>query len=742
MILRIAVPVPLRRSFDYLPPNNASILRLRPGMRVLVPFGRRRLIGVVLEIVTTSQIATDRLRRVINVIDIEPVLTALDFALLCWSSQYYLHPIGEVIMAALPRRLRQGKALYGTPPMRWRITEAGRSVNLTTHKRAHRQAQVLSLLRGCFDGLDAGQLMTTSAVLKTLQKNGWIETVAGTPTPNCSPVPQMVREAPPAVMFAAELNAVKLNLEQQRVVAAVCQEWGQFGCVLVDGVTGSGKTEVYLQLVQYALKNGKQSLLLVPEIGLTPQFLARFSRRLALPIAVLHSGLTDLERLHAWRGAASGEVRVIIGTRSAVFVSLLEPGLFIVDEEHDLSYKQHDGFRYSARDVIIKRAQLLGVPVVLGSATPSIESLHNVATGRYRCLQLTQRAGTSSLPEVALLDIRYKPLTDGLSALLLKKMAQVLAGGDQVLVFLNRRGFAPIVICHGCGWLAECSHCDARLTWHRDDNILRCHHCAREWPLPTACPKCSHQPLTPAGIGTERVETALEGYFPDAAIVRIDRDSTRGKGELEKRLGQVHAGEAQILIGTQMLAKGHHFPGVTLVAILNADQGLFGSDFRANERMAQLIVQVTGRAGRAEKPGTVLIQTHNPHHPMWQHMLNHDYRQFAEVVLNERREAFLPPFSAHALLRAEAKKPGQALQLLQQLKTDMEISLPSGVDCLGPVPALMERRIGYFRAQLLFQAERRSVLHRLLCVVVTLIEEKKKAHSVRWWLDVDPQEVV
>jgi primosomal protein N' (replication factor Y) len=507
---------------------------------------------------------------------------------------------------------------------------------------------------------------------------------------------------------------------------------------LLEGVTGSGKTEVYLTLIEAVLDRGEQVLVLVPEIGLTPQLVDRFRRRLGVPLAVLHSGLSDRERLAAWQQARSGTAPIVIGTRSAIFTPLQRPGLLIVDEEHDASLKQQDGFRYSARDLAVWRARYLDVPVILGSATPSLESLYNVEQQRYTRLELPERTGSADLPAVEILNIRDQPLEHGLSMALMQRMRAHLDAAGQVLLFLNRRGFAPTLMCYDCDWVAECRRCDARMTWHQQDNRLHCHHCGSQRPVDTVCPACGGSELHPMGQGTERVEQALAEHFPDVERLRIDRDTTRRKGELKRLLARAQSGEARLLLGTQMLAKGHHFPNVTLVGILDADHGLFSTDFRASERMAQLIVQVAGRAGRHDRPGTVVIQTRHPDHPLLQLLARQGYPAFARAALAERKAAALPPLTAIALLRAEASTAGTAMQFLEQAHRVLASIGLEGVEVWGPVPATMERRGGRYRAQLLLQSARRGRLQQLLGQLALQLEQDRDSRRVRWSIDVDP----
>jgi len=535
-----------------------------------------------------------------------------------------------------------------------------------------------------------------------------------------------------------------LNDQQQAAFAAVQAKAGEFAAFLLDGVTGSGKTEVYLQLIRATLQAGKQALVLIPEINLGPQTLSRFTRRFNARIALLHSARSDQERLMAWLAAREGEADIVIGTRSALFTPLPRLGLIVVDEEHDSSYKQQEGLRYHARDLALVRAQQEGVPIVLGSATPALETLHNAESGRYHWLHLSKRAAGAGAPRFIRLDVKSRLLDSGISEPLGKAIGETLANGQQVLVFLNRRGFAPVLCCHDCGWLSECPRCDARMTLHQQSGELRCHHCGYVKARPKQCPDCGQVDLRPLGAGTERAEQRLSILFPDYPVLRIDRDSTRRKGTLEQLLNQVQRGEPCILLGTQMLAKGHHFPQVTLVAILDADSGLFSADFRAGERMAQQIVQVAGRAGRAEQPGQVIIQSHLADHPLLVQLCEQGYAAFAKQALQERKAAELPPFSHLALLRAQATQPKLGLNFLDsacQLAENLQAELGSSVELLGPIPAPMERRAGKHRAQLLLKSANRAELHRLLTPWLVALEGQRSSARVRWSLDVDPMDL-
>jgi primosomal protein N' (replication factor Y) len=722
-IYQIAVPTPLYRAFDYL----ASVA-LAPGARVRVPFGRRELVGVVVGEVAQSELPANRLKNITQPLDDSAIIPPSMLSLLQWAADYYHHPLGEVIHTALPVYLRQGRAPVASGVKVWSLTPAGKAVDPQTLKRAPAQKHVLEALATDADGLDAEQLAKVSqrsaAALKVLRAKGWVSSHQ--------------RETQPVISGDLQ-TAPELNPDQKSAVAGILAGLGGFRPFLLHGVTGSGKTEVYLSVIEQVLAQGKQALVLVPEISLTPQLVGRFARRFRAPIALLHSGLNEQERLSAWVRASAGRTPIVLGTRSAVFTPLRNPGLIVVDEEHDASYKQQDGFRYSARDVAVMRAAREKLPIVLGTATPSLESLKNARHGAYTLIELPERTGSAVMPAVRLLDMRRLKPSEGLSLPLREALAARLEKGEQSILFLNRRGFSPVWMCFDCGWVAPCKRCDAQLTLHQKKQKLLCHHCGAEQEVVKSCPSCKGANLHPLGEGTERVEGALEKFFPRARIERIDRDSTARRGALEEKLRRVHEGEADILVGTQMLSKGHDFPNVTLVGILNADQGLYGTDFRSGERLFQLIMQVSGRAGRADKPGEVLIQTWHPEHPLFAALQRHDFHGFAEFALNERRETGYPPYSHLALLRAEAPAPGAALEFLQQARA-LAVRLSPGkeVQVLSPAPAPMERRAGRYRAQLLVQSSQRAPLHEFLAQWVRQLTDAKFARKTRWSLDVDP----
>jgi primosomal protein N' (replication factor Y) len=729
-ILNVAINVPLSRQFDYLPPAQGPCPA--PGCRVLVPFGRRRQVGLVLGLSNESLLDPAQLRRAETALDDAPLLADEALWLIRFTSDYYHHPIGEVTAAALPGLLRKGKALH--PMLDFiAITDSGEHVDIDAlSKRAPRQAELLECLNDAGgNGVDADTLNDIAPywrrVVKPLLEKGLISRFEAHAEALETADPGPAEDGP------------SLNAEQSKAIAAVRASDG-FSAFVLDGVTGSGKTEVYLHLIKDVLQRGQQTLVLVPEIGLTPQLLERFRKRLGVEPALLHSGLTDLQRLDAWRRARSGDAMLVVGTRSAIFTSLLRPGLIIVDEEHDQSFKQQEGLRYSARDLAIARAKHQGIPIVLGSATPTLEILQHCREELYTHLSLSKRAGSAKPPRLRLVDLNRAAPADGLSDVLANAIEQHLSVGGQVLLYLNRRGFAPTLICPGCGHVAECERCDSRMTVHARKKQLRCHHCGASRSLDALCSECGSD-VRPLGAGTERLEQALRERFPLRTIMRIDSDSTQGKGAMVEALSAATLGKAEILVGTQMLSKGHHFPNLTLVGVVNADQGLFGTDFRSDERMAQSIVQVAGRAGREQRQGDVLIQTAFPQHPFWQSLIEGGYPGVSDSILVERATTHWPPFSRLALIRSTAHQRADAHAFLNRARQLILTIGNEHVRVLGPVDAVMARKAGRYRVQLLLQSADRRALHKVLAHVRPSLESEPSARKVRWSVDVDPIEL-
>jgi primosomal protein N' (replication factor Y) len=729
-LLKIAVNVPLSREFDYLPPKSGVIPL--PGCRVSVPFGRRQAVGVVLGQAAESALAPERIRRCRETLDDTPILSEADLRLIRFTSDYYHHPVGEVVAAALPALLRQGKPLHATIETIL-VTDIGETEDSASlARRAPRQAELLELL------IDAGGNGVAAARL-TEELPNWRRAAAALFRKGLIARLEARSDDFVETVSTAVTERLTLNEHQQQAVKTL-RSSDKFRAYLIDGVTGSGKTEVYLRRMQDVIDSGKQVLVLVPEIGLTPQLVTRLRNRLGIEPALLHSGLTDVERLGAWCAARSGAARLIVGTRSAVFTPLKDPGLIIVDEEHDHSFKQQEGLRYSARDLAIVRAKQLDVPVILGTATPTLEMLQHCRDGSYEHIRLPVRAGGAKEPTIRLIDTLRSPATDGISDPLGGAIERHLGAGGQALIFLNRRGFAPTLICASCGHIAGCARCDSRLTVHAGKKQLRCHHCGAYRALDTSCGECG-EPVKPLGEGTERLEEALRLRFPDRVTTRIDSDSMQRKGAMHEALDSATAGYADILVGTQMLSKGHHFPKLSLVGIVNADQGLFGTDFRSAERMAQTVVQVAGRAGREDRHGEVLIQTAFPDNPFWSTLIEGGYSRVAEQALAEREITRWPPFTRLALLRAAAHRHSDAFAFVELARHIAGAEARETLRVLGPVDAPMARKAGRYRVQLLFQSSDRQTLHRMLRKLRPALEEEPKGRKVRWSIDVDPIEL-
>ena len=681
-VAHVALPVPLPRTFDYLLPEGMTV---KAGCRVRVPFGKQQeRIGIVVSVSDASELPLNELKAVVEVLDSEPVFTHSVWRLLLWAADYYHHPIGDVLFHALPILLRQGRPAANAPMWYWFATEQGQAVDLNSLKRSPKQQQALAALRqGKIWRDQVATLEFNDAALQALRKKGLCDLASETP-----------EFSDWRTNYAVSGERLRLNTEQATAVGAIHSAADTFSAWLLAGVTGSGKTEVYLSVLENVLAQGKQALVMVPEIGLTPQTIARFRERFNAPVEVLHSGLNDSERLSAWLKAKNGEAAIVIGTRSALFTPFKNLGVIVIDEEHDSSYKQQEGWRYHARDLAVYRAHSEQIPIILGSATPALETLCNVQQKKYRLLRLTRRAGNARPAIQHVLDLKGQKVQAGLAPALITRMRQHLQADNQVILFLNRRGFAPALLCHDCGWIAECPRCDHYYTLHQAQHHLRCHHCDSQRPVPRQCPSCGSTHLVPVGLGTEQLEQTLAPLFPGVPISRIDRDTTSRKGALEQQLAEVHRGGARILIGTQMLAKGHHFPDVTLVALLDVDGALFSADFRSAERFAQLYTQVAGRAGRAGKQGEVVLQTHHPEHPLLQTLLYKGYDAFAEQALAERRMMQLPPWTSHVIVRAEDHNNQHAPLFLQQLR-NLILSSPLADDklwVLGPVPALAPKR--------------------------------------------------
>jgi len=727
--IEVAVFAPLRKTFHYLPPANEQNRIPRRGSLVRVPFGRGERFGIVLAPAATAPADAPRLKAINEIVEDVPPIESGNLRLAEWAAEYYQYPLGEVLATSMPGALRRRRSRPAAQIVEWTATEAGKSVLGDLASKAPRQALVLRRIaeRPCTAADFSEFDFDWRRPLRELEKKTFV----------AHSLRQATADAP-----RCELQAPRLNAHQQSAVDTISRAFGAFRVFLLHGVTGSGKTEVYMAAIQRALAGNTTALMLVPEIILTEQMVLRLTERFGAAVAVLHSGLSDSERFEVWQRCRDGAVKVLMGTRSAVWAPLNRLGVIVVDEEHDASLKQQDGFRYHARDVAIVRAQQLGVPIILGSATPSLEALYNVRQKKYCRLSLPQRTGVAQPPTIDCIDVRGLHLTGGLSDALCRAIDDRLARGEQTLLFLNRRGFAPVVLCHQCGWIARCPRCDANLVWHKGRQLLVCHHCGGQTRTSAIKPCCREPDLVPIGLGTEQIEEALNTRFPGRTIARIDRDSMRRKGVMEATFKSIRAGAVDILIGTQMLAKGHDFSAVTLVGIVDADSQLFSTDFRAEEKLAQTITQVAGRAGRAEMTGAVLIQTHHPHHELLQVLISGGYERFAERALEERRHAELPPFVPMALARAEAPNAEMPLRFLRQLTNRLgQYRLP-GVQIMGPVPAAMEKKAGRYRAQLMITARSRRQLAACVKSLIAASEDLPHKRSVRWSVDIDPQDTL
>ena len=735
IICRVALAIPLHKQFDYLLPD--YLLKTDPdnlvGCRVRVPFGgKRQLIGVICALNPSCDYAIDKLKKITTLIDQAPLLDDHIWSLLRWSAFYYQHAFGDVFQQALPTLLRQGKEAIFKSTVQWQLTTT--SFNLADFKGSKKQQLALRALSE--SPLSAAQLTLQQIkrpTLKVLQEKGLIEALDKQP----------VNAENWLENFEESTQKPHLSVEQAIAISAVNQQNARFSCFLLEGITGSGKTEVYLNIIKPILLAGKQVLVIVPEIGLTPQTIKRFQARFNVPIYLKHSALNPREQLDTWLHAKHGSGAIIIGTRSSIFCDFKDLGLIILDEEHDASFKQQDGFRYHARDFAIKRAALQKIPILLGSATPSLETLNNALQGKYQHLHLTERAGNAKPPTNSLINLAGLPLKSGLSPQLIELMQQHLDKNNQVILFLNRRGYAPVLMCHECGWLVKCGRCDAFYTYHKSANYLHCHHCTATHPVPHQCADCGSTQLIATGVGTEQLEETLNSLFPDHPTIRIDRDNTRKKESFNQYLNDINKGKYKILLGTQMLAKGHHFPDVTLVALIDVDGALFCNDYRASERLAQLFTQVSGRAGRAEKKGQVVLQTHHPEHSLLQDLINNGYFEFSRNALDERKLAQLPPSTFQALLRAESDNATLAdsflalcKQILQQICAANNST--GKLLILGPIPATMERRAGKYRFQLLLQSEQRTLITQTLHRALATFDSLPEGRKIRWSIDVDP----
>lgn len=724
-VICIAVPIPIYGYFDYLPAENTCVEDYSPGRRVLVKFGHRELVGIVICHQSETTTPINKLKSISRLFDETTALPKEILALLKWCATYYCHPLGDCIHSALPSALRQKKSIAEIKIIKWHRT----AKTYKGRNNATKQKAIIQIIEEQPDGIWQDSLKTlgySSTQLKSLEKSGFLTSQTFDPL------------TASANRYKTE-NQIILNDAQTKIVNDASKNLDQFHVSLLQGVTGSGKTEIYIDITKKILLKGQQALILIPEINLTPQTLTRFQTQLSTPIGFIHSGMSSREKLTTWSLAKQGSAKVIIGTRSAIFTPFKKLGLIIVDEEHDASYKQVDGFKYSARDLAVKRAQLEDCKVVLGSATPSLESIFNAQQNKYEWLILNKRAGEGQMPNISLIDIRSRPLQNGCSQPLIDQIRIEIQNNNQVIIFQNRRGFSPTLICEACSWMAHCKHCDARLTIHSNPPHLLCHHCNYKQTIPTTCEACNSTYLSPLGTGTERVEFGLSQHFPNTKVIRIDRDTIKKQAHMEQLIDEVNLGEPCLLVGTQMLAKGHDFHNVTLVAVIDADASFFSADFRAVERSAQLLLQVAGRAGRGKKKGRVLIQTKHPEHPLFESVINSDYKTLAENELEDRTACELPPFSKMLSIRADAKKQEHALQALHTINSEIFKSLPnnSEMEVSGPLEASLARKSDTYRSYLHIFTTNLALRASILKQLPPLLSAKHKGNA-RLSIDVDP----
>ena len=663
------------------------------------------------------------------ILDENPIFEKRQLDFINFASNYYQYPLGRVLYAAMPGNLRKGKSLTKFIDSVG-ITDNGKNIDLVSlKKRAPKQAALMSILMKK-NTLDSHVLNNIFPEWKKYSKRpiekNWIK------------IEQIIESYRDPQKLNKSTKGPKLNSEQKKAILDV-KNSPTFNTFLLDGVTGSGKTEVYLSLISDVIDRGQDALILVPEIGLIDQINRRIEARLGIKPSQYHSGLTETERFITWKKIQESKTRIILGTRSAILAPFKNLGLIVVDEEHDISYKQQEGFRYSARDLAIMMAKDFNIPIILGSATPSIESFKQHINNKYKYLTLKKRAGNAKLPSMHLIDLNNGNSEDGLSKLLIKTINEHIKNDGQILIFINRRGYAPTLICKTCNSIAECSRCDSRMTLYLSKKTLLCHHCGYKEKFKKSCIKCNSE-LMALGQGSQRIEDSLKKHFPNERILRVDSDSTRKKGSLNEALETAKKGQAKILVGTQMLSKGHHFSSLSLVVVVNADQGLFSNDFRGSERLAQNIIQVAGRAGRENKRGQVIIQTEYPDHPFWSLLFQGGYKEIIEMTLLDRKSANWPPYSFIVLIRARSHRKKYTWSFLEEAKRIL-VSLKPDFSVLGPVSAPMERKASHYRGQLLLQSTGRKSLNQSLKIFIDEIERKKLVRRVKWSIDVDPIEL-
>ena len=725
---QVGIDSPLRTIFDYRIPNNLT--KIEVGYRVAVPFGQREVVGIVVGISNQSAIENKRLKNIHALLDDYAIFDKNSFAIIKWASRYYHYPLGASLFTALPPMLRKLKPSIKDVHA-WVVLKAENEIALN---RAPKQLCIMQWLQQQANPIPTSKLNTqfpnSHASIKALQKHGYIKKITLSDSEHSNKQPSQSIHA----------TQVELSREQQSACEQINNSVKKFGVFLLEGVTGSGKTEVYFNAINkvFMSDDNAQVLILVPEIGLTPQLHRRLRKRFGIDIGLLHSNTGETQRKQTWLNISAGKTRIVLGTRLAVFTPIPHLALIVVDEEHDASLKQQESFLYHARDVAIYRAKQLNIPIVLGSATPSFESLHNAQTNKFTHLHLHKRAHSNALPQINLVDMRAEKSGNILSSALTHAMHQKLQAGQQIILFLNRRGYSPALLCHDCGWVAQCERCDANMTYHSQSNRLICHHCGSTRTKHSNCPKCSSTNLIMLGHGTQRIEKILQNEFSQYSVVRLDRDMARRKGILEETLNDIQQHKYQIIVGTQIISKGHDFPNVSLVGILDIDYGIHSSDFRALERSAQLLIQVAGRSGRRQTQGEVFVQTHTPDHPLLQILVQQGYSSFAIQALKARLEWCLPPYTHHIAIRARSHNQHDLFNFLDKVKALANKLLPDDINIQGPISATMEKKAGQFRAFILLTMKQRGAFTQHIDHCLSHIESLKETQQVRWSVDVDP----
>ncbi|OGV34562.1 MAG: primosomal protein N' [Legionellales bacterium RIFCSPHIGHO2_12_FULL_35_11] len=722
LVFKVAVFNTVHDFFDYL----GGEFTPKIGSRVLVEFRSKIRIGIVVGEDFPDK-PNRKLKKIVNILDDKPIISEDILILAKWVSKYYQAPLPAVFSLVLPKKYRLGEKVSLPEVYFYNLSISCEQALKTVSNRAKKLRDLIQILADHNKPMIKQDLFTKGFNSKQLER-----LVAK----------NLIKES--IEIFKPSINKKEiepqniLNEEQANAVRIITNNLNKYHCFLLQGVTGSGKTEVYLQVIAKVLAEGRKVLILVPEIGLTPQLLARFNSRFSQEMLVIHSNLNDSERKNYWQLAFSNQVQIVIGTRSAVFIPMPNLGLIVIDEEHDLSLKQMDGVRYFAKDTALMRAFNANIPIILGSATPSLESIYNCRINKYTLLELTEKALKSQPLHYQILDIRNKILQDGLAKETITIISEHINAGNQVLVFINRRGFSPVLLCNDCDFVADCQNCETHLTFHRSENLLICHHCGFKREKLLNCQKCNSSDLLPIGIGTQRIYERLDLLFPTTAKLRIDRDETSKKNAIDNYLHMINTGQVQLIVGTQMLAKGHHFPNLSLVVVLDSDSGFYNQDFRALERLGQLLTQVAGRAGRAETPGQVLIQTSYPQDPLLNILIKEGYTSFASLLLEAREKANLPPFSYLSMLRAEDKKMSDLLNFMQALKGKLS---NEGLSVFGPAPAPLAKKAGKYRMQLMLKSNSRKKLHASLFSIKEFLNENKFPTSINWNIDVDPQDL-